>query len=122
MHNIGHNRYPKFAPPENDESKQVVIMAARPLLECLAIIPAKWLWAQINNEKLYECCRDVEELTLEVRKTQPDVAKADLYIMQCGCGRKHRRMLADPVPLGDGEKRVNHNPLFKEEDYAPSCS
>lgn len=122
VHQIGHNRFEPFTPPENDESIQVILMAARPLLECLALIPAKWFWAHISNKKLFECCREPENLTLEVRKTQPSVPKADLYVIQCGCGRKHRRMLCDPIPYGDAPRRINYNPLFNEAEHAPPCT
>lgn len=84
----------------NDESKQVIIMAARKLLECLRIIPAHYLWAQMNLQNAFSCCKKPENLTLEIRKTQESVAEPDLYIMQCACGRKHRRMLAEPGNYG----------------------
>lgn len=118
------NRAPaSFEPAVNDESKQVIIMVARRLLECLAIIPAKYLWAQINNEKLEPCCRKVENLTLEIRKTQdiPEIVEPDLYVMQCACGRKHRRLLLQPGQYGATAPEPNINPLLpKELRHAPS--
>ena len=106
-----------FAPVVNDESRQVIIMKARALLECLAIIPAKYLWAQITNEKLEPCCRKPENLTLEIRKTQdiPEIVEPDLYVMQCGCGRKHRRLLLQPGQYGATVPEPNINPLLPKE-------
>lgn len=104
---------------ENLDGVQVVVMKARPLLECLMMIPAKFLWAIIGNKKLEDCCRQPENLTLELRKTQdlPEITYPDLYVFGCECGRKHRRMLCDPGSYGT-EKKVDythHNPCLPEE-------
>jgi len=106
---IGHN---------HDE--QVVIMEARALLECLDMIPAKYLWAILGNEKLNKCCRKPENLTLELRKTQdlPEITFPDLYVFGCACGRKHRRFLASPGAYGDKKPTVDythHNPCLPKK-------
>lgn len=105
---------------EAKDGVQVIVMKARPLLECMMMIPAKFLWAVIGNEKLEPCCRKPENLTLELRKTQdlPEITFPDLYVFGCECGRKHRRMLANPGRYGDASKKVDythHNPCLPAE-------
>lgn len=120
---LGHNRFTPFTPPLNEEAHQPIVMKARALLECLSIIPAKYLWAQISNDKLEECCRDPENLTLEIRKTLPEIKEPDLYVMECGCGRKHRRVLFQPGQYGGTTPEPNINPLLPKEfrDASPDA-
>jgi hypothetical protein len=119
---IGHNRFAPFTPPVNDESCQVIVAPWRALLACLQEIPARWLWAHISNPKLEHCCRDPENLDLEIRKTQNiEMKEPDLYVMKCGCGRLHRRLLVDSAHYGDPAKAPPyqfHNPFYKENDNA----
>ena len=117
--NIGHNW---FSPLENyiesDESKQVVVAPFRPLIQCLREIPAHYLWDILSNNKLNECCRAPESLEMEVRKSQDiEMQEPDLYVFQCGCGRKHRRLLVDSLHIGDQEKKPEkiHNPYWKNK-------
>ncbi|MCC7304762.1 MAG: hypothetical protein IT558_00725 [Alphaproteobacteria bacterium] len=124
---IGHN---SLAPLPgdyvySDESRQVVIVPQRSLLECLREIPAHYLYAITNNQKLNECCREVENLSLEIRKTQDiPMDEPDLYVFQCACGRKHRRMLVESGHFGDPAKRPKkiHNPLFHHFHGDKSCN
>lgn len=109
-------------PAKELDGVQVIVMKARPLLECLMMIPAKFLWAVIGNEKLEPCCRKPENLTLELRKTQdlPEITFPDLYVFGCECGRKHRRMLCNPGVYGDPAKApkvdyTHHNPCLPAE-------
>jgi hypothetical protein len=114
---IGHNRFEPFMPPDNDETKQVIIAPWRKLLDCLREIPAHFLWSHISNEKLFGCCREPENLELEIRKTQDiPMREPDLYVMKCGCGRMHRRLLVDPAHFGDPAKAPEpklRNPFYK---------
>lgn len=62
-------------------------------------MPAKYALAQMNNDKLYECCRDLDNLTVNYYRTPTEKGgKVDLMITQCTCGRKHYR-----VALGGGK-------------------
>lgn len=114
---IGHNHLVAFVPPERDISKQVIIQPWRRLLDCLSQIPAKYLWGVIGNEKNCECCRDVNNLSLEIRKTQDSetISEPDLYVIKCDCKREHVRFLAEPGHYGNPENapKVELNPLFK---------
>jgi hypothetical protein len=117
---IGHNYYTPFEPPERDISKQVIIKPWRKMLDCLNEIPAKYLWAIIGNPKNCECCRDPENLSLEIRKTLdlPEINEPDLYVARCGCGREHIRLLAAPGHIGNpaNQPKFVLNPLFKGND------
>lgn len=119
---IGHNRLVAFTPPDRDISKQVIIQPWRRILNCLHQIPAKYLWDVIGNPKNNECCRDAENLSLEVRRTQQSVVDEygrehdypDLYVIKCDCQREHIRLLVAPGSIGKPPPVENLNPLFKE--------
>ncbi len=116
---LGHNRFARLENYiESDESQQIIVVPQRPILECLNEIPAHYLWAIIGNSKLNECCRDAENLSLEIRKSQDiEMPEPDLYVIQCGCGRKHRRLLVESAHFGDpARKPVKiQNPLFHQK-------
>lgn len=104
--------------PEEDVSMQPLIMAKKRLKECLSIIPAKYLWGVIGNEKNMDCCRDIDNLSLEIRKTQDiPMQEPDLYKITCDCGRRHVRMLCEPGHYGDPEKQPEFelNPCVPKE-------
>ena len=57
--------------------------------------PKKYRISIEQNEKLYPCCREATKHTCRVYQTptcQPGYP-FDLFIAQCGCGRKHYRLL-----------------------------
>lgn len=116
-HKHSHLIVPLFRDIPRNRSMQPIIMKERPLLECLRIIPAHYLWGQIGNEELHACCREPELLTLEIRKTQdlPEIVEPDLYIIRCECGREHDRMLAQPGAYGNSKPEPNVNKLLPEE-------
>ena len=93
-HGIGHNR-----PPE-PEYPQVIMEGMKRVSEHLEKIPAKWLHAITSNKELNDCCREVDNLSYERRKTRDKLRFADLVVFQCDCGRKHSRLMLG----GPGEK------------------
>lgn len=105
-----------------DTSNQVIIQAYKRLLECVHQIPAKFLTAVICNEKNFSCCRIIENLSMEVRKTQDkrEIQEPDLYVIKCDCGREHIRLMAAPGHLGNPDKTPKFvlNPLFKGAENA----
>lgn len=38
-----------------------------------------------------DCCKDLDNLTVQYFKSNPDLDKPDYIIIECTCGRKHRR-------------------------------
>jgi len=89
---IGHN--------SDHDCTHVIVSEARPLRECLKEIQAKALYdQQINPPNL--CCREVNNLTLEMRKSHPARKNVDILIFHCQCcGDYHRRFYLDTGKYG----------------------
>jgi len=54
-------------------------------------LPQRYLEALEHNQQIASCCRHPENHEIEALKSHPDEALPDIYILHCGCGRKHRR-------------------------------
>lgn len=99
---IGHNQPPSsiddyFGPRRDggigDGGNHILACGKYPVAKLLHIIPAKWIAQAEQNQLRASCCRHPENHEIaafytsdaDERKKTPD-----LYIMYCGCGRKHR--------------------------------
>jgi hypothetical protein len=66
------------------------------------MLPARYIEALEQNQKIASCCRHPEDHEIEAwYSTQEEAAKGipDIYIFHCTCGRKHRRFC-----VGTGSK------------------
>ena len=92
---IGHNRPPVEAP------ETLTSCCPRyPVAKLLDILPEKYL-SQVRDRAPNACCREVESHDIEAFKSNPArTQEPDVYILYCGCGRKHRRLCG-----GGGDER-----------------
>lgn len=66
----------------------------RPVSKLKGVIPAHFLEAMEQNQKIATCCRHPENHEVEGRKSNPDEAQPDIYTFHCQCGKKHHRFMA----------------------------
>lgn len=88
---MGHNR---FGP----DCTHVIHKEERPFSECLKEIDAKHLFDQMNNPPL-SCCRDIDNLTLEIRLSTPEQKTPDVFVTRCACGASHHRLKVETGAL-----------------------
>lgn len=69
----------------------------RPVAKLLRLLPAHFIQALEQNQKIASCCRHPENHDVEARYSSEkvrDVEKVpDIYIFHCACGRQHRRFM-----------------------------
>lgn len=90
---IGHN----YNSVHDEHKNHTLISGPEPLIDNLKKITGKHLYDQQQAPSL--CCRDAANLDLEIYKSKPDAPKPDIYVLQCGCGARHRRLFVDPLKL-----------------------
>lgn len=110
VHGSGHNQ----PPPEeltkehfernfdHERNSHAIACARHPVAKLLDLLPAKFLTQLEANEKLLDCCRKPRNHDIEAFYSSPadrDKCVPDIYVMHCGCGRKHRRLC-----VGDGAR------------------
>lgn len=109
---IGHNQPP---PDEltkdhfernfdHERNSHAIACSRHPVAKLLDRLPAKFLTQLETNEKLQACCRKPREHEIEAFYSTPadrDKGIPDIYVMHCGCGRKHRRLC-----VGAGDRPV----------------
>lgn len=74
-----------------------------PVAKLGGLVPAKYLEALEQNQKLALCCRHPENHTIEALyscEAERDRGMPDIYIFTCDCGKKHRRFC-----VGGGDVR-----------------
>jgi hypothetical protein len=74
-----------------------------PVEKLFNIIPAKYIEALEQNQKIASCCRHPETHRLEAWfscEAEAEKGIPDIYIFHCDCGRKHRRFC-----VGNGDVR-----------------
>lgn len=64
------------------------------------LIPAKFIEALEQNQKIASCCRHPENHDIEALYSSPAETVPDVYIFHCTCGRRHRRFMC-----GGGDTR-----------------
>ncbi|MCC7304763.1 MAG: hypothetical protein IT558_00730 [Alphaproteobacteria bacterium] len=68
-------------------------------------IPLAYIMAVKNNEALEPCCRDLDNMQVELQKTDPALDGPNKLVIECGsCGRKHIRFVGgtSDVKAGNG--------------------
>ncbi len=101
----------------DQEARNHILACARhPVRNLLAIIPAKYLFALMENkEPIGVCCRqavdhDIEAFWTSAENVEPE--RPDLYVLHCKCGRKHRRMMVGGAQ-GSGAIDTNQRPFWE---------
>lgn len=88
----GHNQ-------DGHDCTHVIVQPPTPLVNCLKKITGKHLLDQMTDPPM-ECCRSVNNLTLEIRKSSEKMVRPDIYIMECACGARHRRLMVQTGAVG----------------------
>ena len=83
-----------------DQHTLTPVGKARRVRDVLHQISAKHLSVLEDNATIAPCCRQAKEHTVELFKTHPDLKEANLMVLTCKCGRKHRRIAAGPGSSG----------------------
>lgn len=84
-----------FKRPERVNVADTPIEEKTTLRQALKNIPAHYVESIRSNESLRDCCRDIDNLSYQRFKTQPQLEGPDLAMIECAvCGAKHRRTLA----------------------------
>jgi len=78
----------------------VVVSPRYSVAKLLGLLPAKYLEALEQNQKIASCCRHPENHEVEALKSRPEEPAPDIYIFHCNCGRQHRRFC-----VGGGDVR-----------------
>lgn len=71
-----------------------------PVAKLFGVIPAKYIEALEQNQKIASCCRHPENHDIEAFRSKPDEPAPDIYKFYCGCGRTHTRFC-----VGGGDAR-----------------
>jgi len=62
------------------------------------LIPARFREALEQNQLIASCCRHPENHDIEAFRSKEEEKAPDIYILHCGCGRRHFRfMVCDSV-------------------------
>jgi hypothetical protein len=73
-------------------------------------LPRKYFEALEHNQKIASCCRHPENHDIEAKKSHRLEQAPDIYILHCGCGRRHFRFCCgqtDPYrPFWDASPAV----------------
>lgn len=64
--------------------------------DVLREMPAHYVAAMEDNDKLRPCCRKAKDHTVQLFKTHEDAPGPDLAVFVCSCGRKHYRAAVAP--------------------------
>lgn len=70
---------------------QVVACPRIPASKVWTLLPAKYIEALEQNQKIASCCRHPENHEIEALKSNENEAAPDIYIFHCTCGKKHTR-------------------------------
>jgi hypothetical protein len=62
-----------------------------PVKKLFGLLPAKYIEALEQNQKISSCCRHPENHDIEAFKSKPDEKAPDIYVFHCTCGRRHTR-------------------------------
>lgn len=46
----------------------------------------------MNNKELKPCCRKINNLDIEIRKSDENLKSADMAVFRCVCNRHHIRL------------------------------
>lgn len=71
-----------------------------PVAKLFDQIPAKYIEALEQNQKIASCCRHPENHDLEAFYSKETETVPDIYIFHCTCGKKHTRFC-----VGGGDER-----------------
>ncbi len=81
--------------PERITKTPEVVRASTPITDpSMKDIPLAYLMAVKNNENLDDCCRDFDNMHVELQKTDPALESANKLVVACGqCGKKQTRFV-----------------------------
>lgn len=72
----------------------------KPVFKLLKHLPAKYIEALEQNQKIASCCRHPENHEIEALYSCETEKVPDIYIFHCTCGKQHRRFC-----VGGGDVR-----------------
>lgn len=71
----------------------------QPVAKLFNLLPAKYIEALEQNQKIASCCRHPENHDIEAFYSSPTEKVPNVYIFYCTCGRQHKRFCG-----GGGER------------------
>lgn len=74
--------------------------ARYPVAKLGRIIPAKYIEALEQNQKIASCCRHPENHDIEAFYSREGETAPDIYVFHCTCGKRHTRFC-----VGGGDMR-----------------